>query len=107
MKSLEFFEPPMCCPTGICGPTVDAKLVQVQADIETLKEKYPSMIIQRYMITQQPLKFRDNKAVYQLIKEHSKDILPITTLNGVVIKSGQYPTLAEIEATIAGDENGN
>lgn len=104
---LEFFEPPMCCPTGICGPSVDDKLVQLQSDIETLKQKYPDMLIDRYMITQQPLKFRENESVYQLVKEKSRAVLPITTLNGEVIKTEQYPALADIEQRIEGARHGN
>lgn len=99
---LEFFEPPMCCSTGLCGPSVDEKLVQLNTDIQTLKERYPGMIIERYMITQQPLKFRENQAVYQLVKEQGKEVLPVTTFNGQVIKTQQYPDLAEIEQRIAG-----
>jgi hypothetical protein len=104
---LEFFDPPMCCPTGICGPGVDEKLVQIQADIETLKAKYPNLVIERYMITQQPLKFRDNPAVYQLVKDQGKTVLPITTINGTIIRTGGYPSLAEIEQQLAGIQYGD
>lgn len=104
---LEFFDPPMCCPTGICGPSVDEKLVQLQSDIETLRAKYPDLVIERYMITQQPLKFRENEAVYQLVKEKSRAVLPITALNGKVIKTKQYPALAEMEQRIEGTQHGD
>lgn len=99
---LVFYDPPMCCSSGLCGPNVDDKLVQLQADIETLKASYPNLIIERYMITQQPLKFRENPAVYQLVREKGKQMLPITTINGVVVKTGQYPQLAELKQGIAG-----
>ena len=26
---VEFFDPPMCCPTGLCGPTLDQTLLDV------------------------------------------------------------------------------
>lgn len=104
---LEFFEPPMCCPTGICGPSVDKTLLQLQENIETLKAKYPSMLIERYMITQQPLKFRKNEAVYQLVKEKGRAVLPITVLNGEVIKTEKYPVLDEIETRIVGGQHGD
>lgn len=104
---LEFFEPPMCCPTGICGPSVDKNLLQLQDDIETLKARYPGLIIERYMITQQPLKFRENETVYQLVKEKGRAILPVTVLDGEVIKIENYPALAEIENRIAGRQYGD
>lgn len=35
---IEIFEPTMCCSSGICGPSVDGKLVQISEDIEILKK---------------------------------------------------------------------
>lgn len=97
---IEFYEPPMCCSTGLCGPSVDETLVKLNENIEHLKKKYTDYMIERYMITQQPLKFKENEAVYQLIKQEGKDILPITTVNGEVIKTKEYPTLEELENKI-------
>ena len=37
MLKFEVFDPAMCCPTGVCGPSVDPKLVQFAADLEWLK----------------------------------------------------------------------
>lgn len=97
---LEFFEPPMCCSTGLCGPSVDEKLVRLNQDIESLKKKYQGIDIQRYMITQQPMKFRDNQAVYKILQDNGKNVLPITTVNGEVIKTHQYPSIEEIESKL-------
>lgn len=99
---IEFFEPPMCCSTGLCGPTVDETLVRLNEDIGKLKQKFPGIIIERYMITQQPLKFRNNDEVYRLVKVNGSDILPITTVNGRVIKTHKYPFMDEIIAEIEG-----
>jgi hypothetical protein len=97
---IEFFEPPMCCPTGLCGPTLDQKLVTLSENIENLKQKYPGIVIERYMLTMQPMKFRENKEVYKLIQEQGKGVLPITTVNGEVIKIQAYPELSEMEEKI-------
>jgi len=94
---LEIFDPPMCCPTGICGPSVDDKLVILSQNLEILKNKYAGIEINRYMITQQPQKFRDNQEVFATIKEKGKEVLPITTVNGRIIKVSGYPSLEEIE----------
>ena len=29
MKTLKIYDPAMCCPTGVCGTSVDTKLVQL------------------------------------------------------------------------------
>lgn len=39
MMKIEFFEPPMCCPTGLCGPSPDEKIVKLNENIEILKKK--------------------------------------------------------------------
>jgi len=39
MAKLEVFDPPMCCPTGICGPSVDPAIVRFAADLEWLKDR--------------------------------------------------------------------
>lgn len=102
---IEFFEPPMCCSTGICGPSVDERLVRLQENIETLKSKYEGIEIYRYMISQQPLKFRVNKEVYTIVQEQGRKSLPITAFNRKVISVGEYPTLEELEKLIK--ESGN
>jgi len=97
---IEFYEPPMCCSTGLCGPSVDETLLKLNENIEYLKKKHADYMIERYMITQQPLKFKENQAVYQLVRKEGKDILPITTIDGEVIKTKEYPTLEELENKI-------
>ncbi len=100
---IEFFEPPMCCPTGVCGPSVDEKLVRLTENIESLKNKYEGIQIERYMITQHPMKFKENHGVYKLVKDNGRKILPITVINGQVIKTHEYPTLEEMVKSL-GDE---
>ena len=33
-KSIRVYDPPMCCSTGVCGPSVDPELVRVAADLK-------------------------------------------------------------------------
>jgi len=100
---LEFYEPPMCCATGLCGPSPDERLVRLSQNINILKEQYPGIEIERYMISQQPLKFRESPEVYKLVTSNGKKILPVTTFNGKVIKSEDYPSLEEMEKIIRGE----
>ncbi|PKM94409.1 MAG: arsenical resistance operon transcriptional repressor ArsD [Firmicutes bacterium HGW-Firmicutes-1] len=97
---IEFYDPPMCCSTGLCGPSVDENLVKLGQNIDALKTKYKDIQIERYMITQQPLKFKENTSVFEKVKKEGKSVLPITTLNGEIIKVGEYPTLEELEEKI-------
>ncbi len=97
---IEIFDPPMCCSTGLCGPSVDEKLVRINENIELLESKYFDLQVYRYMISQEPLKFKDNKEVYELLKSNGKSVLPITTFNGEVFKYGDYPSLEELISII-------
>jgi len=52
------------------------------------------------MITMQPFKFRENKEVYDLVKAKGKDILPVTTIDGKIIKTNEYPSLEEFKKNL-------
>lgn len=98
---VEFFDPPMCCSTGVCGPSVDEKLIKLSEDIAKMKEA--GVEIERYMISQQPMKFRDNEEVYKLVRENGKVVLPITTINGKVFKTKEYPTYEEMQKQLGAE----
>lgn len=107
IMKIEFYEPPMCCSTGICGPSVDERLIRLKENIDTLKNKYEDLEIYRYMISQQPLKFRVNREVYSIVSEQGKKSLPIAAINGKVFKVGDYPSLEEMEKLIEGEKGEN
>ena len=33
MNKVEVFDPPMCCSTGVCGPSVDPALARFSSDL--------------------------------------------------------------------------
>lgn len=49
-----------------------------------------------------PQAFLSNAEVYRLVREQQLAALPITAVNGRVIKAGAYPTLAEVQAALDG-----
>jgi hypothetical protein len=89
------YDPPMCCPSGLCGPNPDPRLIDLQNTIFQVKQLGAE--VERYIITQAPDKFRENPDVIKLIQAGELKALPITTLNERVIKSGSYPTLVELK----------
>lgn len=97
---VEIFDPPMCCPTGLCGPTIDPVLLDVNEMV--LKLKSEGVAVERYLMTQQPQAFLNNPEVYRLILARHLAVLPITTVNDKVIKTGAYPSLAEVRAALDG-----
>jgi hypothetical protein len=102
-STVEIFDPPMCCPTGLCGPTLDQTLLDVNEMILALKAE--GVQVERYQITSHPHKFTSSAAVMQLVQQRQLEALPITIVQGQVIKAGVYPTLAEVTMALNGSLN--
>lgn len=94
-KKIVIFDPPMCCSSGVCGPNPDQTLIEFQDMFKKLKQS--GQDIERYIITQSPDKFKDNPQIIKLIQEKQLKVLPITTVNGVVVKTGGYPTMKDLD----------
>ncbi len=95
---VEFFDPPMCCPTGLCGPTLDQTLLDVNEMILTLQRE--NLRVERYQMTSNPNAFLGNADVMKLVREKQLEILPITVVRGKIIKVAVYPTLNEVRAAL-------
>ena len=98
--TVEFFDPPMCCPTGLCGPTLDQTLLDVNEMMLTLQAE--GLKVERYQMTGQPQAFLSNSDVMRLVREQQMAALPIIVVRGQVVKVGAYPTLSEIKACLNG-----
>ncbi len=92
---IEIFDPPMCCPGGLCGPVIDPALLDVSEAILKMKSEH-GIDVQRYLLQQQGAKFMQNPEVLALLKEHSTSILPVTAVNGKVVKTKQFPTYDDL-----------
>jgi hypothetical protein len=99
-SAVELFDPPMCCPSGLCGPALDQTLLDVNEMILSLQDE--GVLVERYQMTSHPQKFMANSEVMQLVRERQMDALPITAVHGQVTKTGTYPTLDEVRAALNG-----
>ena len=97
---VEFFDPPMCCPTGLCGPTLDQTLLDVNEMIMTLQRD--NLRVERYQMASNPNAFLGNAEVMKLVREKQMDALPIIVVRGKVIKVGAYPSADEVKAALNG-----
>lgn len=93
MKKMIIFEPAMCCPTGVCGPSVNKELLRVSVTINNLKSNGVS--IERYNLSNNPQIFIDNKLINDLLNKEGIDILPVVIVDGEVVKTKSYPTNEE------------
>jgi hypothetical protein len=94
MHKLEVFDPPMCCSTGVCGPSVDPKLVRFSADLEWLKSK--GIEIERCNLAQDPGAFVHNLTLKKALNSHGMKCLPLLVLDGQIIATGGYPSREEL-----------
>lgn len=97
---VEIFDPPMCCPSGLCGPTLDQTLLDVNEMVLNLQAE--GLQVVRYQMTSHPQAFISNPEVMRLVREQQMAALPITIARGKVIKVSAYPSLAEIKANLNG-----
>lgn len=95
---VEIFDPPMCCPTGLCGPALDQTLLDVNEMIQALQAE--GLSVARYQMASQPQAFLSNSQVMRLVRERQMAAFPITVACGQVVKVGAYPTHAEIAAAL-------
>jgi hypothetical protein len=67
VATLQVFDKPMCCSTGICGPKVDPVLPKFAADLARLKDQ--GVAVERYNLAQQPQAFVAHDDVKDAIRE--------------------------------------
>jgi len=94
LKKLEIYEPPICCPTGVCGPAPDPALLTLQENI--LLWRKAGVDVERIAINQAPQRFMANATVVDLLTREGQEVLPLAILDGVVICKGKYPAYEQI-----------
>jgi hypothetical protein len=101
MKTVEVFDPPLCCSTGVCGPKVDPVLVRFASDLHWLANQ--RIVVRRYNLAQQPQAFAASAVVKSALQEHGNECLPLILLDGAIVSQGAYPTRHEL-ALLSGVE---
>jgi len=91
---IQVFDPPMCCSTGVCGPSVDPELVRFAADVAWLEGQ--GVEVERYNLAQQPAAFAETPIVQKTLTEDGNDCLPLLLGEGSVLSKGRYPTRQEM-----------
>jgi len=94
VKTIEIYEPALCCSTGVCGPEPDKTLIDLQNTLNLLKKA--GFEVKRFAINQAPLAFTSNPVVKQFITTEGPAKLPITMFNGKIIIKESYPTVDEL-----------
>lgn len=94
MKKMIIYEPAMCCSTGLCGVSVDPELLRISTVLSSLNKTGIKVI--RYNLSSAPQEFVKNTEVNKLMSVGGVEVLPITILDGEIVKKGSYPTNDEL-----------
>lgn len=94
MKTIQVFDPALCCSTGVCGTEVDQNLVDFSADVDWLKHSGGQ--IERFNLAQQPMSFAKNAVVKSFLERSGAEGLPLILLDGEIAMAGRYPTRKEL-----------
>ncbi|MDO8805175.1 MAG: arsenite efflux transporter metallochaperone ArsD [Elusimicrobiota bacterium] len=97
MKVL-IYDPALCCSTGLCGPEPDPVQLNVNETILMLLKQGVS--VERFNLAKQMGEFLSNIEVSVLLRSNGKDVLPITIVNGKVIKTRSYASYQELCAAL-------
>ena len=94
MKTIQIFDPPMCCSSGVCGAEVDNNLVNFTVSLQWLKMN--GVQVERFNPLHQYDVFAANAVVTKAVNEKGIECLPLILLDGEIISSGSYPSRLEL-----------
>jgi len=96
MKTIEVYDPPMCCSTGVCGPDVDPRLARFASDLAWLKQQ--GVRVLRYNLAHEPAAFTENPVVKSALTSQGNSCLPLILVGGEVATRSIYPTREQLAA---------
>ena len=93
MKKIEIFDPAMCCSTGACGPGVNPELLRVATVLDALTKQGAN--VTRYNLASETQAFVTNATISNLLRQ-DQEVLPVTLVDGEVVKTKGYLTNEEL-----------
>jgi len=102
--TIEVFVPPMRCASGMCGLSWDEELVRFNQALTWLEQRSGNAIAaSRYVLNQDRRQFLQNRTVRGAMRVAGGwKVLPITMINGQIVKQGGYPSWEELAAALTG-----
>ena len=88
--TIQIFDKPMCCATGVCGTKVDQILVRFAADLDWVRRQ--GVPVERYSLSQQPREFVQQTDVRTMLQTKGTEALPIIRVDGRIVCQGIYPS---------------
>jgi hypothetical protein len=97
---IEIFDPAMCCSTGVCGPSVDPELVRIQEALRQIQKQAPTVVVQRFSLSNDPQVYVENAVVAELLKSEGTQCLPLVLVDGRCLAKGCYPENDQLAALL-------
>ena len=94
MSTLQVFDKPLCCSSGVCGTDVDPALVTFAADLQWLERQ--GVRVQRINPAHQPTVFAASGLVREELKRHGNGCLPVVVVNDAVVSRGVFPSRSQM-----------
>ena len=98
-RRVELYEPAMCCQTGVCGPSVDQKLIDAREDLRWAESQGAQ--VARHNLTSDPDAFVANPKVTGLMQAFGEQALPVVVVDGDIAMHGRYPSREELAGLLA------
>ena len=102
MKTIQVFDPPMCCSSGVCGAEVDQNLVNFAVSLQWLKMN--GVLVERFNPLHQYDVFAANAVVTKTVNEKGIECLPLILLDGEIISSASYPSRLDLRGMTGLDQ---
>lgn len=79
---------------GLCGPVIDLELLRISTVVSNLEKN--GVKVERYNLNSNPQAFVDNIVMNEILNRDGIDVLPVTIVDGKVVKTKKYPTNVEL-----------
>ncbi|MFA6132661.1 MAG: arsenite efflux transporter metallochaperone ArsD [Phycisphaerae bacterium] len=91
---VEIYDPPMCCPSGVCGLEVNPGLARFSSDLDWLRQQ--GIEVERYSLSSNPAAFAQQQAVREALKNDGNECLPLIVVNDSIVSKGTYPVRSDL-----------
>lgn len=94
MNTLEIYDCPLCCSTGVCSPSVDPALAHFAADLDWLRGQ--GVVVHRYNLAFEPAAFTRYDDVKEALRIGQMSCLPLLRMDGRIVSQGRYPNREQL-----------
>ena len=94
MKDLIIYDKPMCCNSGVCGPSVDPELVRFADDLRWLEAQ--GARVTRHNPAQDPHAFIVDPVIRKAMEGAGEEVLPVVVVAGQERSRQRYPAREEL-----------